>query len=375
MTAQKWGGIDIAPLRAAMPPEMQLMFDRYLALESQTADELQAGLWKGRPVSDVAELEPFDTLPLRERPILRTADGRAIILDHIFYADKASVGPLFALVKAFRERSKRGAANEVFTAFGKAFESYMHELLRSMYPSSTFLPVRLICNPHATTKDGEDVEIGDACLNDVIEAVLFESKGVFVPDNATQDKDGYLGALREKYGDDGEKLRGAAQLGRWLRELATGGATPVGQDWSRVALVYPVLVVNDVRMDRPGHGEFLAEEFAKALEPDVSMATGYLRKGRFTIAPLTIMTIADLELLESSVDHVRLTDLLKDYAQSGHGGIRESFHDYLSITARGKYKLSLRKLRLRALPLVDEAHKSMFPNIPIPEVPGRLIED
>ena len=160
-----------------------------------------------------------------------------------------------------------------------------------------------------------------------------------------------------------------------LKEIATGHATPEGHDWSRVALVYPVLVVFDNRMDRPGHGEFLAEEFAKALEPDVAMPTGYMRKGRFTIAPMAIMTIADLELLESSVDHVRLTDLLKDYAQSGHKGIRESFHDYLAMAAPKKYKLSLRKLRMRALPLIDEAHKAMFPNIPIPEVPARAIED
>jgi hypothetical protein len=233
----------------------------------------------------------------------------------------------------------------------------------------------LICNPHANTKAGEDVEIGDACLNDVVEAVLVESKGVFVPDNDVQDAESYLVALRKKYGTHGGKKKGAAQLGRWLKELATGNAVPVGQDWSHVKLVYPVLVVFDGRMDRPGHDEFLAEEFANALEPDVSMPTGYLCKGRFTIAPMAILTIADLELLESSVDHVRLTDLLKDYAQTGHSGIRESFHDYLALEGRTKYKLSERKLRLRALPLIEQAHKAMFPNIPVPEVAGRLIED
>jgi hypothetical protein len=370
VTRAKWGGIQIGPFREAMPASMQQAFDRYLELESQTADELRAGLWGDRRASDVSESEPFDARPLRERPILRTADGRgAIILDHVFYADKASVGPLFALVKALDESGKSGRINEVFEAFGHAFERYINELLRSMYPSSPILPARLICNPHGTMSGGGEVEIADACLNDLREAVLFESKGVFVPDNATQETETYLVALRKKYGAHGGRQRGAAQLGRWLNGLATGTVAPVGQDWTQVQLVYPVLVVHDARMDRPGHAEFLDEEFAKALGPDATMASGYMRKGRFTVAPMTTMTIADLELLESSVDHVRLTDLLRDYAQSGHGGIRESLHDYLAF-AKDRYTLSLSKLRARASSLLEEAHKSMFPNIPIPTAPS-----
>src|SRR6202041_2694841 len=99
--------------------------------------------------------------------------------------------------------------------------------------------------------------------------------------------------LREKYGDDGDKKRGAAQLGRWIKRIALGEAVPTVQDWSHVGLIYPVLVAYDERVDRPGHAEFFVEEFAKALEPDQELPKGYMKKGRFIVAPLAVMTIDD----------------------------------------------------------------------------------
>jgi hypothetical protein len=368
LTPDKWGCIRLGLVRQAIPAVMQAPFDRYIELESQTADELRTALWGDRAPRDASEADSFDAQPLRDRPLLRTPDGRAIILDHVFYAEKATVGPLFALVKALDERQLRGRINEAFKAFGQAFESYINQLLRNMYPSSPVLPARLMCNPHADTLDGDEVEIADACLNDLREVVLFESKGVFVPDDAAHDAETYLVALRKKYGAHEGRPCGAAQIGRWLSGIVSGAVTPTGQDWTRVELVYPVLVVYDVRMDRPGHAEFLLEEFTKAFEPEEVLASGYMRKGSFSVAPLTVMTIGDLEVLESSVDHFRLTDLLKDYALSGQGGIRESLHDYLAF-AQDKYKLSMSKHARRAEALLLETRKAMFPQEPLPKMP------
>jgi hypothetical protein len=368
LTPEKWGGIRLGPVRQAMPLAMQLPFDRYIELESQTADELRTALWGDRRAEEASESDPFDARPLRERPLLRTSDGRAIILDHVFYSEKATVGPLFALVKALDERSLRDRINAAFEAFGQAFEKYINELLSSMYPSSPVLLPRLLLNPHARTADGDDVEIADACLNDVREVVLFESKGVFVPDEATRDAETYHIELRKKYGAHGGRRRGAAQLGRWLSGIALGAVKPIGQDWTRVELVYPVLVVYDVRIDRPGHAEFLAEEFANAFDPEEPLGSGYMRKSRLSVAPLIIMTIGDLEVLESSVDHFRLTDLLRDYAQSGQGGVRESLHDFVAF-AQDKYKLSMSKHAKRATALLLETRKAMFPQQPLPNVP------
>jgi hypothetical protein len=60
--------------------------------------------------------EPYDLKALRQRLILRASDGRAIIIDPVFYAEKATVGPLFFLAAGLA----KGNANELFGAFGEA---------------------------------------------------------------------------------------------------------------------------------------------------------------------------------------------------------------------------------------------------------------
>ena len=56
----------------------------------------------------------FDTKALRERPMLRTANGYAIILDLSFYAEQAAVGPLFTLTSWLpRSRQEKGGEPRV----------------------------------------------------------------------------------------------------------------------------------------------------------------------------------------------------------------------------------------------------------------------
>jgi hypothetical protein len=341
---------------------MRESFDRYVALESQTADELRAALWGDRRPDGVDGSEPFDSRPLRVRPLLRTPDGRAIIVDLAFFAEKAAVGPLFTLASWLHSRGERKQAERAFQAFGDAFEDYVTGILRTMYPESPLLSNRLVCNARGRLKDGSETEIADACLNDVRRAVTFECKGVFIHVGATRDAETYQESLREKYG--GKK--GAGQLGRWIRDIATRAVTPIEQDWSCVEQVYPVLVAYDDRIDRPGHAELLAEEFAKALEPDQVLVGGTMRKGRFMVAPPTVMPLDILEILESSVKHFGLADLLQDYADARQLGGHLSLHDYLAYTEGKKYRLSRSTFAGRALTLLEGVRERMFPHMPIP---------
>ena len=337
---QTSGRFSIAAVRQGLPEPMKEPFDRYIERESQTISELREALSKTRVDGEAKAEDPFDEKPLRDRPILRIADGSGIILDQVFYADRASVGPLFILAEVLGKHSR---VNTLFGAFGGAFERYVNGLLRSMYPSRPPLVDRLTVNPLGRTTDGEH-EIADASLHEVTDVVLFEIKGVFLREEQTRRLETYEPELAKKYGaSHGTKkdraMKGAAQLGHWIGGIALGTVVPLGPTWDRVRCVYPVLVPYDVTVDRPGHAQFFEEEFRRALEPDEVMRNGYMKKGALSVAPLTVMTIDDLEHLESSVENFALIDLLKDYTTRLVSGTRPSLHDFIATVGRAIYKI------------------------------------
>jgi len=365
------GIFHIDVIKTNLPADMVLAMNHYIELESQTADGLRSALWRGRDrVDGLTGAEPFDHTPLRERPIFRTTDGRAIILDQAFYSEKASVGPLFTLVKVLGKSNK---VNTVFGAFGSAFEAYVNSLLQTMYPSasSSLLPDRMTCNLHGTTSDGKDVEIVDACLNDVTKVVFFEIKAAFLREDSTLGNNTYENELRKKYSVTSgsakdRRIKGAGQLARSIRRIAASELTPAGHDWKQVRFVYPVLVVYDVSLNSPGHAEFFEEEFARALEPDEVSPSGAMRKGPLTVAPLTVMTIEDLENLESSVQHFRLVDFLQDYATMTRGGVRISLCEFMTSVQKRYRLIHSKELADRAIKVLEETARMMFPGVSFP---------
>lgn len=342
------------------------VFQKYMALESQTADELRDALW-GQAQSDMSSYEDapyYDYRPLREKPILRVEDGRAIILDPVFYSEKASIGPLFLLT----QKKSSDKANEIFGAFGYAFESYACDILRRMFPDvSAFSSKRLSCNVHGTDQAGNEIEI-DACLNDVIEVVLFEMKAVFIPEDRIlpENHESYLQCLREKYGMTGgtsrdRRIKGVGQLARIVRMLAAEEWLGQNKEFSKTQLIYPVLVVHDRFLTAPAYGSFLASEFKRLLAPDAELRSGELSKGQLRIAPLIVMAIEDLEDLETSIEHFGFRDLLADYSRSCPDRFM-SLHNFIALSEYSQQIYYNRSIAAKGLEILGKSQEAIFPN-------------
>ena len=93
---------------------------------------------------------------VRRRTILVGSNGRATVVDPVFLAEKACVGPLFHV-----------GENRAFDAFGMAVERYGQELLRNMYPLSGAVQLydRLRCPLEGIDEKGEGLELADAFLD------------------------------------------------------------------------------------------------------------------------------------------------------------------------------------------------------------------
>ena len=358
---QKTGIFSINALGIA--PEYNAILRNHITMESQSPDDLARSLHLlSGDMSDPNFYTSYDYKPLRIKPILRTEDGRAIILDSVFYSEKASVGPLFHLIQ---EETSKGKVNEIFSAFGKAFENYSCDILRRMFPNVSLLTERLQCNVPIIDKDRNDLEI-DACLNDVTELVIFEMKAAWIREDMIlcENHHNYLDELRKKYGvSEGavndRKIKGVGQLARLISVLADEKLQPSNPAFTEAKTIYPVLMVHDALLTAPTYGAFLASEFQTALQPCEVLPSGYFNKYGLIIAPLIIMDIDDLEDLEISVEHFSFKEIISDYSISCPD--REvSLHNYLSSSKYKEYIYHNKYLAKICYELLDKTKEKFF---------------
>jgi hypothetical protein len=262
LTAQYLGPAAATPIMnwrtAANSTAYRELLPRYVELESHTVSELGSAFRSGGA----------GYRELRERPLLRTEDDRAIVLDPVFFSERASVGPLFHLIGS---RNPDADANRIFGAFGLAFEDYVAAILMRMYPRGAALVSRLALNVAGHDDAGTPFEI-DAVLNDAREIVVFETKAAWLREDRIRDdtSEEYLEHLREKYGvrvtrSPGERAKGVGQLARSVGAIANGHWLGGADEYRAAEKVYPVLVVHDALLGAPVYGNFLAREFEEGL--------------------------------------------------------------------------------------------------------------
>ena len=334
---------------------------RFVELESRNPDQLRSALWLNaeRPLDPrVVEFAPFDYTAVREKPILRLADGRAVILDPVFFSEKASIGPFFYVLRAYPESAQR-----LFAAFGLAFEAYSCEILARAFPPLPHpLWSPLECHVQGFDVAKEQYEI-DACLNYVDDLVLFEIKATWARERElSSDRfDSLLENLRRQYGVTEDTTKGVGQLARSISAVAERRWLGNSESFRRARVIYPVLVVHDHLLAAPGFSHFIAEEFRRALMPDDELHSGHLLKGPLHVVPPIVITVEELELLEVSVEHFGIVEILRDYSNSNPDRM-ESFHDYMATGPYSNRIFANRALAAHAIDLCNKAKNRLFAN-------------
>jgi hypothetical protein len=341
------------------------LLQRFLALESQTLCELRNALWGGTEEATVLGLAPpmYEYRRLREKPLLRATDGRTICSDPVFMSDKLSIGPFFhALPLYVQERQ----TNRFFASFGRVFERYIQQLLRRIFPSTPSLFDPLTFNIKIRCGHNDACEL-DACLNYVTEVFLFEIKatwlreGDFAPENAAT----LLASLHQKYGISPGRDKGSAQLAKSVCMIAGDGGCERTEAFRSVHRMTPVLVVHDELLSAPGFGYFVATEFLEALGK-----LGCGKSERTTsiavVSPI-VLTAADLEMLEVSLDHFSFREVLTDYGNASPDRMI-SFKTFLATDAKyAKRIYASRHLAAQAMEPLTIAMEELFgqrPSVP-----------
>jgi hypothetical protein len=332
------------------------VFPAYFNLEAQTPGELARSLWD--------DFQQRGYRALRERPIMVANDGRAIILDPTFFAEKVSIGPVFHLLKGMSQKQ----GDDILGRFGKAFEDYATDILRRMYPSRPPLVDRTAFGLKGKDAKGFEFEI-DALMLDAREAVLFEVKAAWLREDAVVDgaHETLLRDIRKKYGvEPGSKKhgKGVAQLARSIGAIARGEWSGPNREFAEMKVLYPVLLVHDTRLDAPGIGAFLESEFKASLGSSVA--------GKI-VAPLTIMTIQDLESLESSIEGFSLVELLPAYTRECPDRM-QSLHNYIVFSDYGRRTIPSRYLMESSSEILTVLERELFPKTNSTPEPSKLAQ-
>ncbi len=304
---------------------------RFLASQSQTVNELRHSLW-GNASPDMVSaesLQRYDYKPIRERPIVCAADGRSIIIDPLFMMDKAWLGPLFHVTAATPTEGRHW-----FSVFGKAFEQYVQNILREAFPvPPAGLFDRLGCSVEGQTSDGQFFEI-DACLDCGDDLILFEVKGVWLrkSDFGPDDSDRLLRNLELKFGKSDDDTKGVAQLARVAAAISDGRWLGPNRQWSNIRRVIPVLLVQDPLLGTPGFGQFTRDEFDALFGPERVSPQGERIRGSCRATAPILLSVEDLELLETPVEHFGLRDALIAYSEANTERI-SSFYHFLATSS------------------------------------------
>lgn len=316
----------------SMTDEAKAIMTKFIDFESQTVDDLKSGLWGDADGTHTDPNSHFDHTPLKRKAILRAPRGQCLILDAVYFTQRATDGPFFIVADSLKE--DKSGLNRLTSSLGYSFESYVCNILDDMGRHVNGQHIRKFMG-HDVAQNQQEVEISDYCIIDGYDMALFESKAVVMPDRIidAEKPEKYLKEILMKYGRADSEFKGAGQLARSISKIASKEWIPkrsIGQ----VFRLYPILLVHDSLIDAPGHMLPLARAFYEALAPEYiyPLQQSY-KKGAFTVMPLIVLDIDDLEKLQCSVTKYRLMSLFLEYSHERRGRVL-GFNDYV---ARSKY--------------------------------------
>jgi len=334
-------------------------FDRVVDRLSLSPDQLCGQFWpNGEPDQGWFDEPPqYPHRQLYSHPIVSTEDGRACVIDPAYACNAGLLGIVFACDRLVA----RG-----LRLMGSAFESYIHELFRHISPRSDWHLCQYFAEGEVL-RSGWKLNPPDGMLVERDRVVLIEAKHALLPEAVSQDVDGkaFETSVLERFGGQG---KGVGQLAKILNQLKE--SSPLPELVSEARLFVPMMVVRDDYA-----GGLIYQTLVSAFEQFWEQPDGArlpFQKPRndkdWVVAPLLIITLRDLERLETVVPACgTAVDVLCDYATNGAAsGV--SLSQFLQSDS--KYTKSFRGLSLRMIDegirLLDE-HRATLWGPPSPE--------
>ncbi len=291
---------------------------------------------------------------IRNHPIIESQTN-IIISDYICFLETLIDGPLFII--------KNGNIKEDwFSLFGKAIELYIIDLFKRIFPESSFLTNRSHYNKKYIIKKNE-FEI-DWYLENIDSLMIAEIKTSFLPETmvCSEDHNDYINIINERYGiskhKDKPKIKGIGQLSKHILNYINKKITFI-EDYTKI---FPILITYDSYIGIPVTNNYLCSKFEELIEPESKYDNGFMKKSNYFIAPLIIISLEELEILEKSLSNFTLNKLFYDFVQYNKTN-NETIYNFIVDSDYSKKLLGNTFLSKIGLRLLTKMKNTLFPNI------------
>ena len=297
---------------SSRPPHLEDLYDKLLQHNCISIDELPNEVYHSLMSTPMNGFHVF-----RDKPLVKIAENQMICIDLNFLADKLESGIFWIIFNQLKRSDRR----KLFSVWGQAFEKYVGSILKRFVSNtdgetedSMEGSQRLIPSPKYKDKQGG--ECTDFIIHTDETLVLMECKaGKLTADAKYNGKFHDLEReLKAKFVDP-EGLRQLRDAIVNLADKNEGNRRHIEDvDISQIRKIYPVLIVLDETFSTQWMNWYLDRQFQ-----------GIFKQGSIPsdleVAPLSVLTSADLEYLEPYLTdtpfHKHLDDWIEFYQRNG----------------------------------------------------------
>jgi hypothetical protein len=258
------------------------LFERFLANRSKTLQEVRDAIIRNKPVEPdrllanlLGDDEVADMTALRRSPLIRVPDGRILCADLPFITQLLTEGVYWTALETFN-RIQRSHGDVFLSLWGRLFELYGANLLRSFYPiESGLLTI--------------DLEHGSGQLDAVFDfgsyVILIEFKAslLTVAARCGRDVAAFETEFHKKFVENARRER------KGIQQLADSVNAILNRNLrfsSDAPVIYSMLVCYESCVDSFWMNRYANEIFAQSVQGGLSP----------TVRPLTLVSMEGLEI-------------------------------------------------------------------------------
>ena len=321
------------------PQRLEDLYDNLLKHNCISIDELPNEIYNSLMSTPINGFHVF-----RDKPLVKTGEDQIICIDFNFLADKLESGVFWIIFNQLKE-SDRG---QLFSIWGTAFEKYVGSILK-----------RSMRNTDGETEDSMEVterfipsprykeNKGDQCTDFLIHSdetlILMECKAARLTADAKYN--GKFHDLERELKEKFVKGKGLAQL----RDAIVNLANKIEEkrrhietvNLSRIRKIYPVLIVLEEIFSAQWMNWYLDWQLQQILKLESI-------RSNLEVAPLSVLTISDLEYLEPYLTDTPFHKHL-DYWN-------ELFQENMKVIAFRSYVYTLRKRDSRNNEFIEQRY-------------------